>query len=211
MKALAPLTLDLQPRPVHRSVPVMHANGSGGVAPTVTPRFVFLLWELETNYGILHVHRNVNYTEMKMAESLRCFLRETDSSHGLKTPLPPVLERTAQIPTPTNRNIQGRPRGAEQRPPAAPIINCVSSGVGFTFFTPTREDKHRDRPDLSVNIRQEIRAPAGLKVSLTENQDRFSTFHKRVRLKTDIPLVAFCFKRLGTLTGLVVSQFSNNY
>lgn len=36
MKALASLTLDLQPRSVHRSVPVMHTNNSGGAGRTVT-------------------------------------------------------------------------------------------------------------------------------------------------------------------------------
>lgn len=40
MKALAPLTLDLQPRPVHRSVPVMHTNDSGGASRTVTSQHI---------------------------------------------------------------------------------------------------------------------------------------------------------------------------
>lgn len=46
MKALAPLTLDLQPRPVHRSVPVMHTNDSGGAGPNrnIATRFGFLQW-----------------------------------------------------------------------------------------------------------------------------------------------------------------------
>lgn len=43
MKALAPLTLDLQPRPVHRSVPVMHANDSGGAVRTVTSQQILFL------------------------------------------------------------------------------------------------------------------------------------------------------------------------
>lgn len=36
MKALAPLTLDLRPRPAHRSVLVMHTNNSAGVDPIVS-------------------------------------------------------------------------------------------------------------------------------------------------------------------------------
>ena len=40
MKALAPLTLDLQPRPVNRSVPVMHTNDSGGAGRTVTSQHI---------------------------------------------------------------------------------------------------------------------------------------------------------------------------
>lgn len=40
MKALAPLTLDLQPRPVHRSVPVMHANDTGGAVRTGTSQHI---------------------------------------------------------------------------------------------------------------------------------------------------------------------------
>lgn len=40
MKALAPLTLDLQPRPAHRSVPVMHANDTGGAARTGTAQHI---------------------------------------------------------------------------------------------------------------------------------------------------------------------------
>lgn len=40
MKALAPLTLDLQPRPVHRSVPVMHTNDAGGAGRTVTSQHI---------------------------------------------------------------------------------------------------------------------------------------------------------------------------
>lgn len=43
MKALAPLTLDLQPRPVHRSVPVMHTNDSGAVGRTVTLQEILFL------------------------------------------------------------------------------------------------------------------------------------------------------------------------
>lgn len=70
MKALAPLTLDLQPRPVHRSVPVMHTNDSGGADWTVTSQhiFVFLQRELELKTSIRHVHRNVNYAEKKTRE-----------------------------------------------------------------------------------------------------------------------------------------------
>lgn len=40
MKALAPLTLDLQPRPAHRSVPVMHANDAGGAVRIGTSQHI---------------------------------------------------------------------------------------------------------------------------------------------------------------------------
>lgn len=124
MKALAPLTLDLQPRPVHRSVPVMHANGSGGVAQTVTPDLVVLQWELETNSGILHVCRNVNYTERKTPP------RE-DFSQSLGRTLfsLPVSEQNS--PNPNAKEAKHAPRAEEPRAPAAPVINYDPSELQF--------------------------------------------------------------------------------
>lgn len=92
MKALAPLTLDLQPRPAHRSVPVMHANGSGGVAHAVAPHFVFLQWELETNSGVPHVHRNAN-VGVKTRQRNVVFSEEQTASTGWR-----LVKRTAQSP-----------------------------------------------------------------------------------------------------------------
>lgn len=167
MKALAPLTLDLQPRPVHRSVPVMHANGSGGVAQTVTPRFVFLLWGLETNYGILHVHRNVNYAEMKTPESgNRQQPRAEDASSSQYWKEQPESQHHR-----TKTHNQGREVMSRERPRHQLLIMFHQVSVSPSSHQ-RRKTKHRDRSDLSVNIRHEIRAPAGLKVSQTENQNR---------------------------------------
>lgn len=49
MKALAPLTLDLQPRPVHRSVLVMHTNDSEGAGRTVTSQHIGFLTAVAAN------------------------------------------------------------------------------------------------------------------------------------------------------------------
>ena len=58
MKALAPLTLDLQPRPVNRSVPVMHTNDSGGASRTVTSQHILFSysgsWRRNPSSFILH-------------------------------------------------------------------------------------------------------------------------------------------------------------
>lgn len=157
MKALAPLTLDLQPRPVHRSVPVMHANGSGGVAQTVTPRFVFLLWGLETNYGILHVHLNVNYTEMKrvvLSQSNRQQPRAEDSSFSQYWKEQPKSQHQR-----TKTYNEGREAMSRECPRHQLLIVFHQVSVSPSSHQRVKT-KHRDRSDLSVNIRQEIRAPA---------------------------------------------------
>lgn len=143
----------------------MHANGSGGVAQTVTPRFVFLLWGLETNYGILHVHRNVNYIEMKtrrvvFSQSNKQQPRAEDSSFSQywKEQAKSQHQRTKTYKE--GRGVMSRERPRRQ---LLIVFHQVSPSSHQRVKT-----KHRDRSGLSVNIRQEIRAPAGLKVSLTE-------------------------------------------
>lgn len=81
MKALAPLTLDLQPRPVHRSVPVMHTNDSGGAGRTVTSQHVLFSYSgsWRQNPTILHLRWNVNHPERKTLERREeCVLTEVD-------------------------------------------------------------------------------------------------------------------------------------
>lgn len=79
MKALAPLTLDLQPRPVHRSVPVMHTNDSGGAIRTVTSQHFFFFFfsqrylEMERSTSV----QEQNYAERKTPEMSVFSLKQT--------------------------------------------------------------------------------------------------------------------------------------
>lgn len=102
MKALAPLTLDLQPRPVHRSVPVMHTNDSGGAGPNrnIATRFSFLAGAGDKT-SILHLRWNVNYAKRKTPEKSVFSLKQThitgtqcrSSSHHWRLLFLPISEK----------------------------------------------------------------------------------------------------------------------
>lgn len=123
MKALAPLTLDLQPRPVNRSVPVMHTNDSGGASRTVTSQHILFSysgsWRRNPSSYILHPRWNVNYAGRKTRE---CFLTELDphtdtvcSSRRRRLCFLSIPEKNIWIPNPGSKSAQSALQRARRK------------------------------------------------------------------------------------------------